>query len=136
MTTMADLTKEQIAAANEAGRIVRRTQPHAHAARYDAKSDRVIVDLTNGASFAFPPRLVEGLHHAAPAEIAKVEVIGRGFGLHWATLDLDYTVPGLVNGVFGTARWMAARAGRTTSAAKAEAARVNGARGGRPRKAG
>ena len=136
MTTMAELTKEQIAAANEAGRIVRRTQPHAHTARYDAKSDRVIVDLTNGASFAFPPRLIEGLHHAAPAEIAKVEVIGRGFGLHWATLDLDYTVPGLVNGVFGTARWMAAMAGRTTSAAKAEAARVNGARGGRPRKAG
>lgn len=133
---MAESTTDQIAAANERGRIVRATQLHAQAARYDAKSDRVIVDLTNGASFAFPPRLIEGLHHAAPAEIAKVEVIGRGFGLHWATLDLDYTVPGLVNGVFGTARWMAAMAGRTTSAAKAEAARVNGARGGRPRKAG
>ena len=108
----------------------------ARAVTYDAKCDRVIVDLTNRASFAFPPQLVEGLHNAAPAEIAEVEVIGRGFGLHWETLDLDYTVPGLVNGVFGTARWMAARAGRTTSAAKAEAARANGAKGGRPRKAG
>ena len=108
----------------------------ARAVTYDAKCDRVIVDLTNGASFAFPPQLVEGLHDAAPAEIAEVEVIGRGFGLHWETLDLNYTVPGLVNGVFGTAKWMAARAGRTTSAVKAEAARVNGAKGGRPRKAG
>ena len=133
---MAELTDELIAVATEQGRIIRETQPHAHAARYDAKADRVIVDLTNGASFAFPPRLVEGLHDAAPAEIAEVEVIGRGFGLHWETLDLDYTVPGLVNGVFGTAKWMAARAGRTTSAAKAEAARVNGAKGGRPRKVG
>lgn len=133
---MAELTREAIEAANERGRIIRETQPHAAAARYDAKTDRVIVDLTNGATFAFPPRLVEGLEDASPAEIAEVEVIGRGFGLHWETLDLDYTVPGLVNGVFGTAKWMAAKAGRTSSAAKAAAARTNGAKGGRPRKAG
>jgi len=131
---MAELTREEIAAANARGRIVRETQPHAAAARYDAKTDRVIVDLTNGATFAFPPRLVEGLHDASPAEIAEVEVIGRGFGLHWEALDLDYTVPGLVNGVFGTAKWMAAKAGRTSSAAKAAAARANGAKGGRPRR--
>ena len=74
---MVELTDEQITAANERGRIVRATQPHARAARYDATTDRVIVDLTNGASFAFPPRLVEGLHDAAPAEIAEVEVRRR-----------------------------------------------------------
>jgi len=56
--------------------------------------------------------------------------------LAWDALDLDYTVAGLVNGVFGTARWMAARAGRTSSPAKAAAARTNGAKGGRPRKTG
>lgn len=75
---MVELTKEQIAAANERGRIVRETQPHARSARYDGQADRVIVDLTNGATFAFPPRLVEGLHDASPAEIAEVEVIGAG----------------------------------------------------------
>lgn len=133
---MVELTDAQIEAANERGRVFRETHPHAKSARYDAKADRVVVDLTNGATFAFPPRLVEGLHDASPDEIAEVEVIGAGFGLHWETLDLDYTVPGLVNGVFGTAKWMAARAGRTTSLAKAAAARANGAKGGRPRKAG
>jgi hypothetical protein len=131
---MVELTREQIRAANARGRIARETQPHAKSARYDVKADRVIVELTNGATFAFPPRLVEGLHGASPAEIGKVEVIGRGFGLHWETLDLDYTVPGLVGGVFGTAKWMAAKAGRATSPAKAAAARANGAKGGRPRK--
>lgn len=130
---MVELTLEQIEAANERGRIVRETQPHAQAARYDAKTNRVIVDLTNGATFAFPTMLVEGLHNVTPTELAEVEVIGSGFGLHWETLDLDYTVPGLVGGVFGTAKWMAAKAGRTTSAAKAAAAR---AKGGRPRKVG
>ena len=55
--------------------------------------------------------------------------------LHWEKLDVDFSVPGLVAGIFGTARWMAARAGRASSPAKAAAARANGAKGGRPRKA-
>lgn len=131
---MAELTADQIATANARGCAQRESQPHAVAARYDAKSNRLIVDLTNGATFAFPPALVEGLHDASPAAIADVGVIGAGYGLHWPALDLDYTVPGLVNGVFGTAKWMAARAGNATSAAKAAAARANGATGGRPRK--
>lgn len=133
---MVELTSEQIAIANERGRAVRETQPHAAAVRYDAKAGRVIVDLTNGATFAFPPQLVEGLHDASLADVAQVEVIAAGFGLHWEALDLDYTVPGLINGVFGTAKWMAAKAGRTSSPAKAAASRLNGAKGGRPRKAG
>jgi hypothetical protein len=133
---MVEPSDEQIAAANARGRAIRETQPHARTARYDSKADRVVVELTNGATFAFPPRLVEGLHDASPEQIAEVEVIGAGFGLHWEALDLDYTVAGLVNGVFGTARWMAARAGRTSSPAKAAAARTNGAKGGRPRKTG
>jgi hypothetical protein len=133
---MVELTDAQFAAANERGRIERETQPHAAAARYDARSDRIIVDLTNGATFAFPPGLVQGLATATAEQLAEVEIIGAGFGLHWETLDVDYSVPGLVNGLFGTAKWMAARAGQTVSPAKAAAARANGAKGGRPRKAG
>jgi len=133
---MAELTAAELAAARERGRHYRATQPHAASARYDSKSDRIVVELTSGATFAFPPRLVEGLARAAPAHLAEVELLGDGEALHWETLDVDYSVAGLVNGVFGTARWIAARAGRATSPAKAEAARANGAKGGRPRKAG
>lgn len=120
----------------ERGRLYRATQPHAVSARYDSRSDRIVVELTSGATFAFPPRLVEGLTEATADQLADIELLGGGCGLHWEQLDVDYTVPGLVNNVFGTARWMAARAGRATSPAKAEAARANGAKGGRPRKAG
>ncbi len=35
---MAELTHEQFEAANELGRIIRATQPHAKAARYDPKT--------------------------------------------------------------------------------------------------
>lgn len=133
---MVEPTDAQIAAARERGRIAQETEPRAASARYDVKARRIIVELTNGATFAFPAELVEGLCDATPRQLAEIEVSPSGYGLHWPQLDEDYSVPGLVNGVFGTAKWMAAKAGRATSAAKAAAARANGAKGGRPRKAG
>ncbi len=120
----------------ERGRISQQTEPRASSARFDAKSGRIIVELTNGATFAFPPSLVEGLCDATPEQLAEVEVEGMGFGLHWESLDEDYSVPGLMNGIFGTARCMAKRAGRATSEKKAASSRENGKKGGRPRKAG
>ena len=106
---MVDLTAAEFAAARERGRLYRATQPHAVSARYDAKSDRIVVELDSGATFTFSPRLVEGLTEATADELADIELLGDGFGLHWEQLDVDYTVPGLVNGIFGTARWMAQR---------------------------
>ena len=68
-----------------------------------------------------------------------MEVDGLGFNLHWPALDVDLYVPALVAGIFGTQAWMtrqlARAAGQATSPAKAAAARSNGAKGGRPRKA-
>ncbi len=113
-----------------------RTEPRADSARYDAKTERIVVELTSGATFAFPPALVQGLCDATPEQLADIEVSPVGYGLHWPQLDEDFSVPGLMNGVFGTAKWMAARAGRATSPAKAAGARANGRKGGRPRKAG
>lgn len=131
-----ELTDAQIEAANERGRIAYATEPRAVAARYDAKAGRIVVELASGATFGFPPALAQGLCDASPEELADIEVSAAGFGLHWPRIDEDYTVKGLMNGVFGTAKWMAANAGRAKSEAKAAAARANGAKGGRPRKAG
>lgn len=131
-----ELTDAQIEAANERGRIARETEPRAVSARYDARSKRIVVELTSGATFAFPPALAQGLCDATDDELAEIEVSPGGYGLHWPRIDEDFSVPGLMNGVFGTAKWMAARAGRATSPAKAAAARANGRKGGRPRKAG
>lgn len=133
---MVDLTDAQIEAANERGRIAAATEPRAVSARYDAEAERIVVELTSGATFAFPPALVQTLCDATPEQLADVEVSAAGFGLHWPQIDEDYTVRGLMNGVFGTVKWMVAKAGRATPQAKAAAARANGAKGGRPRKAG
>lgn len=136
MTADQHWSDSQADAAIERGKAKLTAEPRAIAARYDTAADRIIVDLTNGATFAFPPALVEFLQDATPEQLAEVEVQGAGFGLHWETLDVDYTVPGLMNGIFGTARWMAARAGQAKSSAKARASRENGKKGGRPIKVG
>jgi len=114
------------------------TEPRAKAVHYDRKTGRVLVDLENGCTFAFPARIAEGLEHASDADLASLKILGNGYGLHWENLDVDLSVPGLLAGLFGTKAFMdrmrASRAGRATSPLKAEAARRNGRNGGRPRK--
>jgi hypothetical protein len=131
---MAELTDAEIAAALGRGRAARLHEPRAAAARYDRQGDQVIVELTNGCTFTFPPGLAQGLETATGDQLAQVEVLGAGYGLHWEALDTDLSIPSLLAGVFGTASYMARRAGQATSGAKAAAARANGAKGGRPRK--
>ena len=131
---MAELTNAEIDAAIVRGDADQSHEPRATAARYDKASDRIVIELTNGASVAIPPRLLQGLAAATIAEIAEVSVQGRGYGLHWKSLDVDLSVPGLLAGVFGTTSHMARKAGQAKSRVKAAAARRNGAKGGRPKK--
>ncbi|SEP50679.1 Protein of unknown function [Rhodospirillales bacterium URHD0017] len=120
------------------GRRLMRDEPRAASARYDRRTRRMVVELTNGCSFVFPPRALQGMAQAREAALADVEIAGAGHALHWPQLDVDFTVPGLLMGVFGTRAWMASelarRAGQSKSPAKAAAARANGRKGGRPRR--
>jgi hypothetical protein len=125
--------------ARRVGRTADRTEPRAVAARYDHATGRVEIDLRDGGFYAFPAGNAEGLRGAPPELLEQVEIVANGFALRWPALDADFTVPGLLAGRTGTARWMAelGRAGgRSRSEAKARAARANGRKGGRPRKAG
>jgi hypothetical protein len=128
----------QLKAAEARGREMLKTEPRALATRYDQSTGRIVLDLTNGCTYAFPAQLVQELQGANPADLASVVVDGVGFNLHWPALDVDLYVPALVSGIFRTRAWMtrelARVAGRTSSPAKAAAARSNGAKGGRPRK--
>lgn len=129
----------QFDAAEARGRDLMTTAVRAAEARYDHVTGRVTLELTNGCAYAFPAQLVEDLSGATDDQLADVEVDGLGFNLHWPALDADLYVPALVSGLFGTRDWMtrelAHHAGQAKSPAKAAAARANGAKGGRPRKA-
>ena len=113
-------------------------QPHATAARYDRRAAKVIVSLSNGLELGMPVHLAQGLSGASASELADIKISPTGLGLHWPRLDADLYLPALMEGIFGTHRWMARmlgkRGGEATSAAKKAAARANGRRGGRPRK--
>jgi Protein of unknown function (DUF3532). len=132
-------TKEEINAefdrAEKAGSEARLREPRAQAARYDRNSNRLVIELTNGATFMVPVDQIQGLASAGVEQIQEVEVVPQGAGLHWETLEVDLSVPALLMGTFGTRSWMqelGKQGGSKTSPAKAAAARANGKKGGRP----
>lgn len=131
----------QIAAGTARAEEEDRMEPRAVSARYDATTGRIVVDLRNGCLFAFPAELVQGLRGAPVNQLAEVEVDPHGLSLHWEALDVDLSVTGLVSGVFGGKGWMreltremGRKGGAASGGAKADAARANGKKGGRPRK--
>ncbi|MGI9107126.1 MAG: DUF2442 domain-containing protein [Pyrinomonadaceae bacterium] len=110
-------------------------EPRALSARYDKRGKRMVVELTNGCVFMFPPDLAQGLRDAAPEDLAQVEVMPYGLALRWPLLNADLTIAGLLTGIFGTKAWMSElgrKGGSRTSEAKATASRENGRQGGRP----
>lgn len=126
------LTDAMVEAARTAG--LSAGEPVAISARFDRDSGRIIVEFANGSGFMVPARALEGLEDATDDELAEVELLGRT-GLHWESRDVDFRIAGLMAGIFGTARFMGRKGGQATSAAKVAAARTNGLKGGRPKKA-
>jgi Protein of unknown function (DUF2442) len=116
----------------------RRSGPHATGAHYDAARDRIVIELSTGIELSFSPKQAQGLETARPDDLAEIQITPSGFGLHFPLLDADLYVPALLEGLLGSAKWMAGQMGRMGGAArtasKTAAARENGKRGGRPRK--
>jgi hypothetical protein len=112
--------------------------PHrAVAASYEPAGDEITIRFVDGVQLRVPRRLVQGLQHATPEQLGRIEIEGPGTGLVWPALGVAHHVPGLVAGLFGTRQWMAElgrRGGSRRTLAKALAARANGVKGGRPRK--
>lgn len=112
-----------------------RQEPRAVAAFYDKRAKRVVVELATGVVVQIPAQLLQGLANASPQDLAAVRISPQGTALHWDSLDADFSVAGLLAGIFGTQAWMAEvgrKGGQVKSAAKAAAARANGQKGGRP----
>ena len=106
---------------------------------YDPKPqfDLFVLKLTDGSRTFIGREKLQGLQNAKKSQIANVEITGKGTGLHWPDLDLDYSISGLLSGIYGNKQWMAEmgrRGGSRKSEEKAAASRANGLRGGRPRK--
>lgn len=133
--TEADIL-EELRSARARERAERRAGARARSARYDSRTGRVILELTNGAVFEFPSRIVPALRKLTREQLRGVELSPSGGGLLWEAQDVQVSVPGVLMASLGQgekAGELARLAGSVRSAAKTRAARANGAKGGRPR---
>jgi len=112
--------------------------PRAVSAHFDRGVGRIVIGLSTQMDVAFPPHVVQVLENAKPSQLEPIEITPSGFGLHFPKLDADLYLPALLEGFFGSKRWMAAwlgaLGGSSRSTAKASASRENGRLGGRPKK--
>src|SRR3954465_15917555 len=60
--------------------------------------DTLSVDLSDGRTIAVPLAWFPRLGHATQRERTKWRLIGKGHGIHWAKLDEDISVEGLLAG--------------------------------------
>ncbi|MBI4310535.1 MAG: DUF2442 domain-containing protein [Chloroflexi bacterium] len=60
--------------------------------------DTLSVDLEDGRTIAVPIGWYPRLAHGSPAERARFQISGAGYGIHWPDLDEDIGVEGLLLG--------------------------------------
>jgi Protein of unknown function (DUF2442) len=98
--------------------------------------DLLILTMNDGHRHMIPREDLQGLQSATKAQIASVEIVGQGTGLHWPALDLDLYVPALLRRIYGNRSWMTEigrKGGQVKSVTKRKTSRMNGSKGGRPR---
>ena len=61
----------------------------------------VCIRLEDGREIRFPASKNRRLRNATPAQLANIELICNGTGLHWPDLDEDLSVIGIIEGRFG-----------------------------------
>lgn len=108
---MAQLSKDQsvddqIDQALLRGQAQQVSQFCAVAGYFDTASHKVVIEFQNGAEFRFPPKLGQGLEKASEAELSNVEISPSGLGIHWPDIDAGLSIPHLVEGIYGTKKWM------------------------------
>ena len=131
-------SRDEFELANQRAKALEGSVPRVVAAHYDRKARRIVIHLSSKLIVSFSPGDVEGLEDAKPSQLDEIEISPSGFGIHFPAVDADLYVPGLLEGILGSKRWMASRlgqiGGQSRSRAKRAASRANGRLGGRPRK--
>jgi hypothetical protein len=101
--------------ANRRAREFDASHPKALSALYDQSTGMVVLRLNNGKDFKFPAHDAQGLENATPAQLSSIEISPSGYGIHFPKLDADLWVPSLLEGVFGSKKWMAERDRRSAT---------------------
>jgi len=73
----------------------------ARAADAFVENGYVCIRLDDEREIRFPASKNRRLRNASPAQLANIELICNGTGLHWPDLDEDLSVIGIIEGRFG-----------------------------------
>ena len=75
---------------------------HVLSARYDRKNRRIVIQLSSNLDVSFSPDNAQGLEHAAPSQLEKIEISPSGLGIYFPKLDADLYLPAILEGFFGS----------------------------------
>jgi Zinc carboxypeptidase len=128
-------TRTEMQRAAQAARAREKTATKIRAVRYDRGDDNVVVDLSTGATLAVPRLLIPGFAQAAPRALTDLTINPGGESVWSDAADDGALLEQLLEIAAGTDLLKVINgriSGRRRSAAKADASRANGAKGGRP----
>jgi hypothetical protein len=103
-------------------------------ASYDRASDKVVVNLSNGASFSVRRTSLPRFSDVDPEKITEVEIEPTGKAIWFSRPDIGFRLETLIVTAVGSALigTSAQAMGAVRTKLKASAARKNGSKGGRP----
>ncbi len=135
------ISDAEYAAALAAGRTEAETEIRAQAVRYVPERDAIEIITNRNAGFLIPRQWIGALQDVPTEELRKLEVWPDGSAIELEGRDVHISVHGLLTAILPAmlpsrtvAAIFASRGGQATSRAKRISSKVNGRKGGRPRK--
>jgi Protein of unknown function (DUF2442) len=135
------ISDAEYAAALATGRIEAETEIRAQAVRYVSERDAIEIVTNRNAGFLIPRQWIGALQDVPTEELRKLEVWPDGSAIELEDRDVHISVHGLLTAILPAmlpsrtvAAIFASRGGQATSRAKRISSKVNGRKGGRPRK--
>jgi hypothetical protein len=129
------------ATALAAGRTEAETEIRAQAVRYVPERDAIEIVTNRNAGFLIPRQWIGALQDVPTEELSKLDVWPDGSAIELEDRDVHISVHGLLTAILPAmlpsrtvAAIFASRGGQATSRAKRISSKVNGRKGGRPRK--
>jgi hypothetical protein len=104
---------------------------------YDADTDKVVIAMAGGWDIRIERGRIEELSDSTPNELSELSLSPAGTTIELPSHDVYISLEGLLTTLVPSevlARLFARRGGRSVSAVKAESSRLNGLKGGRPKK--